>query len=93
MPTRSHPLLVFFLIDTARAFTAPGETIVAPLRVRVRAGKFREPDIGFMLAQNVHRAGEKFWIGTNLVMEVVIHRKKSRERERKENGLTTPRLG
>jgi len=84
MPTRSHPLLVFFLIDTARAFTAPGglgEAIVAPLSVRVRAGKFREPDIGFMLAQNVHRAGEKFWIGTNLVMEVVIHRKKSRERE------------
>ena len=79
-------LLVFFLIDTVRAFMAPGglgEAIVAPLSVRVRAGKFRDPDIGFMLVRNLHRAGEKFWIGTNLVMEVVIHRKKSREREPK----------
>jgi len=85
MPTRSHQLLVLFLIDAVRAFTAPrglGESLMAPLRIRLRDGKFREPDIVFMLSQNAHRAGEEFWIGADVVMEVVSRGKKSRERDR-----------
>ena len=86
-PTRTHQLMVLFLIDAVRAFAAPrglGEALVAPLLVRLGDGKFREPDIVFMLARNAHRAGEEFWIGADLVMEVVNRGKKSRERDREE---------
>jgi len=86
-PTRTHQLMVLFLIDAVRAFAAPrglGEALVAPLLVRLGDGKFREPDIVFMLARNAHRAGEEFWIGADLVMEVVSRGKKSCERDREE---------
>jgi hypothetical protein len=34
-------------------------------------GKFREPDIVFLLAQHADRRGNKYWRGADLVMEVV----------------------
>jgi Uma2 family endonuclease len=41
------------------------------LRVQLWAGKFREPDVVFMRAENAARIGEPFWEGADLVMEVV----------------------
>ena len=57
-----------------------GATLMAPLRVRLREGKFREPDIIFLLAENSQRAGEECWAGADLLMEVVSGGKKSRDR-------------
>src|SRR5438445_1732306 len=50
MPTTSHQLLVVYLYRLVLAFTASrglGTVLVAPLRVRLWRGKFREPDIVF----------------------------------------------
>src|ERR1043165_6671074 len=50
MPTRSHQRIVVRLLDLIREFVEPrklGEVIVAPFPVRLRAEKYREPDIVF----------------------------------------------
>src|SRR5947208_7239106 len=74
MPTTSHQRIVLFLYEMLRAFIIPGklgEVLVAPLRIKLRPGKFREPDILFMLRQNAGRIGEQFWDRADLLMEVV----------------------
>jgi Uma2 family endonuclease len=45
--------------------------VFAPLKLKLRDGKFREPDVLFMFAENRHRLGEQFWTFADLVMEVV----------------------
>ncbi len=42
-----------------------------PLRVRVRPGKIREPDVLFLRKQNFHLRSNRLWNGADLVMEVV----------------------
>ena len=84
MPTIPHQRIVQFLSNLLLHFAAAGnlgEVLFAPLRVRLRPGKFREPDIVFMLAQNTHRAGDEFWHGADLVMEVTSEDDESRRRD------------
>ena len=74
MPTTTHQLIVAFLYRALLAFTSPqdmGMVLFAALPVRLRSGKFREPDVLFMLKENSHRLGEQYWQGADLVMEVV----------------------
>ncbi len=52
-----------------------------PLPVRLADGKFREPDIVFMLREHCDRAGEEYFDGADLVMEVVGKGSKNRERD------------
>ena len=73
-PTLEHQQIVFFLVAMLRSFAAAGNlglAIMAPLRVKLRDGKFREPDVLFMLQRNITRAANEFWDGADLVMEVV----------------------
>jgi Uma2 family endonuclease len=84
MPTTSHQLLVLYLYGLLLAFTAPrdlGTVLVAPLRVRLWRGKFREPDVVFMLRDDAERIGEEFWTGADLVMEVVSGKEEDRRRD------------
>ena len=84
MPTQAHQLLVRFLIDALRAFVEPrhlGEVLFAPLRVRIGANKFREPDVVFMHRDHAGRRGEDFWEGADLVMEVVSKNPIGRRRD------------
>jgi Uma2 family endonuclease len=74
MPTTEHQRIVLFLLDLLRAFTLPGmlgEALMAPLRIRLPDGKFREPDVLFLLAQNFSRLSNRYWEGADLVMEVI----------------------
>lgn len=74
MPTTTHQMIVFFLCETLRAYLrqhSGGIALVAPLRVRLRDGKYREPDVVFMADEHRDRVGEQFWEGADLVMEVV----------------------
>jgi hypothetical protein len=50
------------------------------LRVRVRRGKIREPDIAFLHKDNFHARHNRVWDGANLVMEVMKDDPKDRER-------------
>lgn len=74
MPTMAHQLIVTFLYDAIRAFARPknlGIALIAPLRVRLALGEFREPDVVFMLKEHRSRATDEFWNGADLIMEVV----------------------
>jgi len=74
MPTELHQAIAFFLCLQLRCFVEPkklGVTYMAPLRVRVREGKYREPDVMFMLTEHRERRTPRFWHGADLVMEVV----------------------
>ncbi len=74
MPTVEHQKIVLYLIKLLESFVLSrglGDAIMAPVRVRLRERKFREPDVMFMLQQNLARAGNEFWDGADLVMEVV----------------------
>lgn len=74
MPTELHQAIAFFLCLRLRLFAEPrnlGVTYMAPLRVRVREGTYREPDVLFMLTQHRDRRTQRFWHGADLVMEIV----------------------
>ncbi len=59
----------------------------APLCVRLRSGKFREPDLLYLVDRDDPRRNNKFWVGADLVMEVVSDSPQDRERD-----LVTKRL-
>jgi Uma2 family endonuclease len=74
MPTKTHQRIVLFLCNALLAFAKDqrlGEAIVAAYPVRLRPGKFRQPDIVFMLTEHADRLGEDFAEGADLVVEVV----------------------
>jgi Uma2 family endonuclease len=84
MPTTSHQLILCYLFRLLEAFVSPrnlGTALLAALPVQLRPGKYREPDIVFMLAQHAARIGESFWEGADLVMEVVSRNMKDRHRD------------
>ena len=45
--------------------------LFAPLRLRIRDGKYREPDLLAMRDAQDARSGERFWTGADVVVEVV----------------------
>lgn len=74
MPTERHQVIVASLYDALRAFVVArglGRVLFAPLRIELWEGKFREPDLVFLLAEHADRRGDKYWRGADLVMEVV----------------------
>ena len=58
-----------------------GEALFAGVRVRLWEGKFREPDVVFMRTEHAARITDDFWIGADLVMEVVSGSDSDRRRD------------
>jgi Uma2 family endonuclease len=74
MPTISHQTIAAALYQFVAAFVGArtlGTVLFAPLRVRLWPGKFREPDVVFMLAEHEARIREAYWEGADLAIEVV----------------------
>jgi len=73
MPTRTHQRILAFLFSAFRAFleTRGGEALFAPLRLRVRRGKFRQPDLLAVRDARDPLSGDWFWTGADVVLEVV----------------------
>lgn len=73
VPTDSHQSILLFLfrLFDQRVRSQGGVALVAPLRLRIREGRFREPDL--MLLRDVAdpRREERYWLGADLVAEVV----------------------
>jgi Uma2 family endonuclease len=81
-PTKEHQRIVQFLFVLLHAFVAQnirGEVFVAPLPVRLRPGKFREPDIVFVDAGRAEYKGIPD--GADLVIEVVSAAADGRRRD------------
>jgi Uma2 family endonuclease len=84
MPTTSHAVLIRFffrLLDDLATSSKLGLTLPGGIRVQLWSGEFRVPDVVFMLAKNRNRAEEEFWLGADLVMEVVSGSSKDRTRD------------
>ena len=85
MPTTMHQWIVLYLWESLKQFTGGwsglGLALTAALRVRLWEEKFREPDVVFMLTEHKQRAGEEYWEGADLVMEVVSGDPKDRKRD------------
>jgi Uma2 family endonuclease len=73
MPTRKHQAIsrVLFLAFLSFVQRIGGTVFYAPLRVRVAPGRFREPDLVLLLDVNDPRNQNAFWLGADLVVEIV----------------------
>ncbi len=89
VPTKTHQLIILFLLKALEAFVsvhAPGLVLFSGIRVKVPKKKkddpeFREPDVVYMKEENLDRCLEEYWIGADLVMEVVSGDAKDRLRD------------
>ena len=71
MHTSTHHALLGFLIHLFRAYLKPlgGVVPFAALRVRIRAGQFREPHLLLALDRSDPGYRDRYWLGANLVVE------------------------
>jgi Uma2 family endonuclease len=81
MPTSEHQMLLKFLLFAFVRFIEArgGIVLFAPLRVKIRQGKFREPDLLLLLSATDPRAHSRFWDGADLALEVVSQDKPERD--------------
>jgi Uma2 family endonuclease len=81
MPTAKHQKILSFLFLAFFNFFEPrgGIVLFAPLRLRIRQGKFREPDLLLLLSATDPRNQDRFWPGVDLALEVVSEDKPERD--------------
>ena len=56
-----------------------GKVRFSPLRLQIRPGKFREPDLLLLLSAADPRRQNRFWLGADLALEVVSEEKPERD--------------
>ena len=73
MPTDRHQVISRFLLFALFTFVQhlSGTVLYAPLRLQIRAGKFREPDLLLVRDTNDPRRQNAYWLGADLVVEIV----------------------
>ena len=81
MPTDQHQTILLFLYDLFNGFLRPlgGKVLVAPLRLRIHERKYREPDLLLVLSADDPRRQNRYWIGADLVVEIVSPDKPERD--------------
>lgn len=80
-PTSSHQAVLLFLYRLFHEHLKPlgGVVMVLPLRMRIRDGKYREPDILVLCDRSDERYQDRYWLGADIVVEVVKARTIRRE--------------
>lgn len=73
MPTDAHQVILLFLYEALRGFVHPrgGKVLVAPIRLQIHAGSYREPDILLVRDTKDPRRQNRYWVGADLVVEIV----------------------
>jgi Uma2 family endonuclease len=73
MPTQRHQAILRFLFLALFPFVRDrgGDVFFAPLRLRIRDGKFREPDLLLVRDAQDPRCRDDYWLGADVVMEVI----------------------
>jgi Uma2 family endonuclease len=73
MPTDKHRVISRFLLFALFAFIERlgGTVLYAPLRLQIREGKFREPDLLLVRDADDPRRQNSYWLGADLVVEIV----------------------
>ena len=74
-PTERHQIILLFLYRLlyaqVQASPRDGVVVTSGLRMRVREGKFREPDLLLLRDRSDPRRRDRFWLGADLVVEIV----------------------
>ena len=73
MPTEKHQAISVYLFLAFRMLMQRmnGKVFYAPLRVRLRTGKYREPDLLLLRSADDSRRHNEYWEGADLVVEIV----------------------
>ena len=73
MPTELHQSILEYLYLLFHGFMVArgGKAHISGLRLRLRSGKFRVPDLLLLRDANDPRRQNQFWTGADLVLEVV----------------------
>ena len=73
MPTEQHRAISQLLFLALYSFVRGigGKVFYAPLRLRIRDGKFREPDLLLVTDADDPRCQNDYWLGADLVTEVI----------------------
>jgi Uma2 family endonuclease len=81
MPTDRHQTVLQFMLLALNAFVEPlgGTVRFCGLRLRIRKGKFREPDVLLVKNSKDRRRQNRFWKGADLTMEIVSKDKPARD--------------
>ena len=71
--TFTHQAVLLFLYRLFHDYLRPrgGVAMVSGLRMRIREGKFREPDLLVLRERSDPRNQDRYWLGADLVAEVV----------------------
>jgi Uma2 family endonuclease len=83
-PTEIHQELMEFLYRELFAYVDRlnlGKVHFSGLRLRIRPGKIREPDLIYLHRDHFHARHNRVWDGADLVMEVVSDDPKDRDRD------------
>lgn len=85
MPNDQHQAIVGYLYTLLLAFAqrSGGVVRLAPLRMRLWPGKFREPDLLLLRKADDTRRQAEFWSGADLVVEVVSADNPARDTKKK----------
>lgn len=83
IPTARHQDILMFLmlIVNALAKQIGGKAYIAGLRLRLSAGRFREPDIILLRSASDPRRHDRYLDGADLVMEIVSKGPEDRRRD------------
>lgn len=94
VPTDRHQAILAFLFLAFHSFVTPagGKVHFAPLRLRLRTGRFREPDLLLLLDARDPRRQDRFWTGADLVLEVVSEDDPDRDLVRKRREYAQARI-
>jgi Uma2 family endonuclease len=81
LPTDHHQAILAYLFELFLTYLRPrgGKILFSPLRVRIRARKFREPDLLLLLDAKDPRRQNRYWQGADLALEVVSADKPERD--------------
>ncbi len=81
MPTDKDQGILGFLYLAFFNFMEPqgGKVRFSPLRLQIRPGKYREPDLLLLLSAADSRRQNRFWLGADLALEVVSEEKPERD--------------
>ena len=73
MPTDKHQVIIAFLYRMLFPYMEQigGVVLFASLRLQIREGKFREPDLMLLRRATDPRRENRYWRGADLVIEVV----------------------
>lgn len=72
-PTDSHQSILALLFSLFDQYVRNerGVALFAPLRLRIREGRYREPDLMLLRDANDPRRQDRYWLGADLLVEVV----------------------